>query len=123
LLEANLKDSEKLLRKGVIARQNNIEFHVLLAKASKNPIFEMIEESVMSLVSYFLKQLKTDTAYSARVLNYHKEIFEAIKAKDLAVAREKMEEHLIDVNSKFSDLAKDLDISEFRNGNLRFQVE
>jgi DNA-binding FadR family transcriptional regulator len=123
LLQANLKDSEKLLQRGVIARENNIKFHLLLAKASRNPIFEMIEESVMSLVSYFLKQLKTDTEYSARVLNYHKEIYEAIREKDVTVAKQKMEEHLIDVNSKFSDLAQDLGITEFVNGDLQFLVE
>lgn len=118
LIERNVQECEELIRRGVIAREGNVEFHILLAKASKNPIYLMIEQSIMKLVFFFLKQLKTDADYSKRVLVEHKEIFLAIKKGDKILAKKKMEDHLVVLSSQFSEIAQNIGSLQFPVGDL-----
>ncbi|MCJ7704064.1 MAG: FadR family transcriptional regulator [Desulfobacterales bacterium] len=104
LLEQNIRETEQQIHKGLRATEGNINFHLLLAKASKNPLFEMMIESIMNVTKSFLLSVKPDIHYINRVMNYHKEILEAIKEKNLPLAKEKMEEHLLDINRKIFEL-------------------
>lgn len=104
LLHANIDEAEKLLAQGIRPREANIDFHFLLARATKNPVFEMIARSVMEIVSHFLSELTPDMAYIKKVTEYHKEIFCALKERDLIRARSKMEEHLLEVNRELLQL-------------------
>ncbi len=98
LLDHNLRETEHQIHKGLRAAESNIDFHLLLAKASKNHLFEMIIESIMNVTKSFLLLVKPNVHYITRVMNYHKEIFEAIKEKNLPLAKEKMREHILDIN-------------------------
>ncbi len=97
LLRKNIEDSEKLISKGMRPGDIYLKFHLLLARSSKNPVFELILEPIMSIVSSYLKQVKPLQEYSYRVLNSHKEIFKAIEERNLTIAEEKMEKHIRDV--------------------------
>jgi DNA-binding FadR family transcriptional regulator len=123
LLEKNLKECAHKLSQGAIAREGNVEFHILLAKASKNPIFVMIEESIMDLVFFFLKQLKTDIGYSKRVMNQHKEIFRAIRKGERQRAMYWMEKHLIDVGRRLTDMAKDAGTIQYPKGDVKLDLK
>ena len=106
LLKENIEQSEKVLLTGVRATESNVNFHVLLARISKNPLFEMIQESIARIVYTFLQRLKTDVAYSTRVVQYHKDIYRAIQGKDETLAKRLMEEHILDVTGKLAELAE-----------------
>lgn len=123
LIERNLQECEEMIRRGVIAREGNIEFHILLAKASKNPIYLMIEESIMKLVFFFLKQLKTDSDYSKRILVDHKEIFLAIKEGDKILAKKKMEDHLTGLAAQFSEIAQNIGSVQSPIGDLQLHLK
>ncbi len=105
VLRENIEQSEQVLRTGIRATETNVSFHVLLGKASKNPLFEMIQESIARIVYTFLQRLKTDVAYSTRVVQYHKDIYKAIQHKDEARAKKLMERHILDVSAKLAELA------------------
>lgn len=104
LLDQNIRETEQQILKGSRATEWNINFHLLLAKASKNPLFEKIIESIMNVTKSFLLSVKPDIHHINRVMNYHKEIYEAIKEKNLPLAKEIMEEHLLDVSRKILEL-------------------
>jgi GntR family transcriptional repressor for pyruvate dehydrogenase complex len=104
LLKKNLDFSEEQLLKGKRPLDEHLNFHLLLAKSSKNTLFETIIESIMTVTKSFLFTVKPDAEYLNRVLNYHKEIYKAIKENNLTIAKEKMKEHLLDANRKVSDL-------------------
>ena len=123
LIERNVRECEELLNRGIIARQGNVRFHILLAKASKNPIYEMIEESIMRLVFFFLNQLKTDADYSRSVLKHHKDILLAIKEGNKTVAKQKMQAHLGRVGKQFSDLAQEIGDIQVASADLQFHFE
>jgi DNA-binding FadR family transcriptional regulator len=58
----------------------------------------------MEVTKSFMSSLKPEMAYVNRVLDYHKEIFQSIREKNFQNAREKMEEHLLDINRKVLEL-------------------
>jgi len=106
LIKKNIEVSEQKLSRGERATEENINFHILLAKSAKNILFEMIIESIMNVTKFFLLSLKPDVKYINNVLTYHKKICIALEEKNLPVAKQIMEKHLIDINRKFKDLAK-----------------
>lgn len=106
LLKKSIENSEKELLRGKRATEEYLNFHILLAKSTENSIFEMMIESISDVTKSFLLLLKPNMEYIHRVLTYHKEIYEAIKDKNLNRAKKKMEEHLLDVNRKLASLAK-----------------
>jgi len=116
LLAKNIDFSEEQILKGKRPLDDHLNFHLLLAKSSKNTLFEMIIESIMTVTKSFLLTVKPDAKYLNRVLNYHKEIYKALKEKKLNIAKEKMGEHLLDANKKLSEL------KNFKNEykNIRF---
>ncbi len=104
LLKRNIEDTDQLILQGLRPRENNVRFHLLLARSTKNPLFGMIIQSIMDAVYFYLIRLTPDMDYIKKVLNYHKEIYDAIEEKDLKTAREKLEEHILDVNTMLSGL-------------------
>ena len=78
--------------------------HLLLAKSSRNTLFEMIIESIMNVTKSILQSVNPERAYFNRVLDYHKEIYKGLKEKKLNIAKEKMRDHLLDANRKISEL-------------------
>jgi GntR family transcriptional repressor for pyruvate dehydrogenase complex len=107
LLRKNIEESEELISKGLRASNIYLDFHLLLAKSSKNSVFELILKPVMDIVSSYLRQVEPSKEYSYRVLTYHKEIYKAIEEKNIARAKEKMENHLLDVKNQLLSLLGD----------------
>lgn len=106
LLKENVQQSENVLLTGKRATEANVSFHVLLAKASKNPLLGMIQESISRIVYTLLQSLKTDVEYSTRVVQYHKDIYRAVCDRNEALAAKLMEEHIQDVTRKLSELSE-----------------
>ena len=106
LLKKNIEDSEQKFLKGERATEEHIYFHILLAKSTKNLLFEMMIESIMNVTKSFLLSLKPDVNYINNVLTYHKEIYRALQEKNLLVAEQIMERHILDINKEFKNLAK-----------------
>jgi len=106
VIEMNIADTEQEIIEGSRATEGNLDFHMLLAKLSKNLLFEMMIEAILNVAKSFLLLMKPDVKYSRKVLNSHKQIYKAIKDKNLQMAKKKMEEHLLDINRKLSEVEK-----------------
>lgn len=105
LLKKNIEESEEKVLKGVRILEENTEFHILLAKATKNPLYETIIRSIMEVTKSFMVSVNPGMEYVNRVLSYHKEIHDSITEKNFQKAKEKMKEHLLDINKKVIELA------------------
>lgn len=66
----------------------------------------MMIESIMNVTKSFLLSLKPDVNYINNVLTYHKEIYLALREKNLLMAEQIMEKHILDINKEFKNLAK-----------------
>ena len=97
-LKENILKARKKLDKNVIAFEENINFHKLLAKASKNYVYTIIVESIMAVVSDFRSRLEVvGIARSRLVTDYHEEILNAIITQEFDKAMKLFEEHLGEV--------------------------
>jgi GntR family transcriptional regulator, transcriptional repressor for pyruvate dehydrogenase complex len=100
-LRDNIARARVKLESGVPAFEENIDFHRLLAKATKNYIFSIIMESVLAVLSDFRSKLTPFAGVepSRMITDIHEQVVDAIEArerarisdllgKDLAIARE-----------------------------------
>ncbi len=56
----------------------------------------------------FVFSANPEKGYINRVLNHHKEIYKAVKSKDLSMAKQKMRDHFVDIKRKYSRIQVDL---------------
>ena len=105
-IEENVRQSEEIVGQGVIPRKVNLDFHVLLAEAAKNPIFVMLIESLMGVLRKFLEERSPDLDYIATVSVSHRRIYEAIRDRDSARAKTALLDHLLDVDRHMSSLVE-----------------
>jgi GntR family transcriptional repressor for pyruvate dehydrogenase complex len=106
LLERNISDTEDLLMQRIRLRRENLNFHLLIARAAKNPLFEMIIQSVLDIVLGYLTKFHPDEQYLRNNLESHRTIYSALKTKDFERARHCLREHLDIVSVKLSELSQ-----------------
>jgi DNA-binding FadR family transcriptional regulator len=106
-LGRNVEEAEKEIANGNRPLETNLNFHVLLARASKNTLFEMIIKSIMAVTTSFLVTINPGADHLRQVLRYHKEIYQALAKGDFEGAERIMKEHLLEANKRVSDLAKE----------------
>ena len=96
--EALFEDSDSHYEDAVRLKQNNLEFHLLLARASGNPVLSIMLESVIELLIELSLDF-TDLSLERKFLKIHKGIFKVLSKrnaaevsrlirKDIAVVRE-----------------------------------
>ncbi len=72
----------------------DLEFHLDLAKATKNPIIIKINDFIKSILSVSMDNVVSTLGIQDGLL-YHRKIIDAIKAKDVVLAENLMEEHVV----------------------------
>lgn len=100
-LNENIGKGSTKIRDGVQAFEENIDFHILLARTSKNGVFVIVVESIMALVADFLSRIPQSLEISKKVLNDHKHILAAISERDRLRAEKLIEKHLTSVDGRF----------------------
>jgi GntR family transcriptional regulator, transcriptional repressor for pyruvate dehydrogenase complex len=101
-LRKNIEHTEQLISEGKISRDGNVTFHLILAQAAKNPLLEIIIESIMNVVDSVVNWLKPTLSDSERILKAHKAIYDALRKKEVGSARKLMRDHLVDVGAMWS---------------------
>jgi len=99
-LEENVAKANSLLERNMDAFQENIHFHRLLARASKNCVFVVVMESILAVVADIRSRLRFDLDISVEAAKDHEEIVEAIKRKDHQGVLSILERHLLE-NGRF----------------------
>lgn len=94
-LEQNVAQAKTLLGRNIQAFRENVEFHKLLARVSKNQVFVIVMESLMTVVADFRSRLEIGLDVSRLVTAGHEEIIQAIKQRDHERASVLLEEHLV----------------------------
>jgi len=102
-LDKIIVTAENIFKKGEAPTQGHINFHIFLAKASKNAFFEMVLTSIMNVVISFLNQLGGNRKFYSAHFGSHRMIFEAIKAGNLVLAQERLTKHIMEIQSRISD--------------------
>jgi GntR family transcriptional repressor for pyruvate dehydrogenase complex len=100
-LQENIDCARAKLDNEMQAFEENVQFHRLLARASKNHVFLVVMESIMAIVSHIRSLLGMDLELTRKVVDEHQEIVNAIIAKDHAGALELLEIHLMHVGGRY----------------------
>ena len=77
------------------AVETDLDFHIAIAKATQNPLFEMLMRTLAELVKHVqVESCKDDPVRRRRAFHSHEAIADAILARDPERARAEMEAHL-----------------------------
>ncbi|WP_084448722.1 FadR/GntR family transcriptional regulator [Desulfovibrio inopinatus] len=88
----------------LIGAQVEIEFHVLLARKTGNPVLILILDFVNSLLAKTKKQFGPDNQFAEHVLEDHQKIIDAIIQKDPDAASTIMLRHIVAVEEELYQL-------------------
>ena len=72
-------------------------FHLELARATKNPLFEMFEESLLKVMRAFMSDGAYDFEFDEQHLKIHRSLCEALREKNLPRALECLKAHGVDM--------------------------
>jgi GntR family transcriptional regulator, transcriptional repressor for pyruvate dehydrogenase complex len=103
----NIANAKERLSKGHQAFRENINFHKLLAKASKNHVFMIVIEAMMTVVANFLSRRgQPNLEASTKITSSHEMILNELIYGSTESAISLMEEHMRIVNDLFTPLEK-----------------
>ena len=101
-LQKNIEKAKAKQLMGMAAFEENIGFHRLLAKASKNHVFSMVIEPILAIESDFRSKFKIiDIDKSIKFTNYHQEILMAIIDSDYRRAMKILDVLVIETHNMF----------------------
>ncbi len=93
-LESLLTIPTSKISNGAWLQANRSKFHLGLARASKNPILEVLMKVLISLLRKHFKDFH-DVAFELESLTSHREILETIKNQNPEKARDLMEAYIL----------------------------
>jgi GntR family transcriptional repressor for pyruvate dehydrogenase complex len=104
-LQDLIKDSSLHMDEPLYLKKNNLDFHLLLAKASGNPLLSILIKSVFEiLIDLSLDFI--DLPQEKRFYRYHKKIFEVISQKRPEEDKRIIEEDIKDIKHTLKKLKK-----------------
>jgi GntR family transcriptional repressor for pyruvate dehydrogenase complex len=101
ILQNNILQAKEKIKNNNQAFIENIQFHILLAKASQNPIFVIVLESIMAVVADLASRHILDLENSIAITKDHEDILNAIIKKKHNEAITLFEKHLLEVKKLF----------------------
>lgn len=118
MLEKSIKELETVIKKktreDIPVYFELTNFHVIIARATRNPVFEIILKVLMNVTVKVINVQLTDVERLKKHLLFHKAIYRAIKSRDLERAIEKTEEHVLEVAHQYSDIIRKKDNNKNR---------
>lgn len=106
-LEANIAEGEELLRRREAMFENSAQFHLIIAQATSNPLLELMLEVLIHIGVEITEFRSTDPDRWTTVLEDHRAIVEALKAKSTDEVRRVMGEHLCTLGGMFGSSTSD----------------
>ncbi len=104
-LRQNILQARKKLSGEVQAYEENTQFHKLLARASRNHLFIILMESIMTVVAHFRSILGADMEMTERTIAAHEQIVDALVKGNRKRALTLLEAHLTELGERFKKLS------------------
>lgn len=100
-LQRNVAESKALIEKGKFATDVNVEFHALLARASKNKVYVLFERTINDLHLDLRRRRPPNFAIDQAAARAHEEILKAIIEKERDRANRLLEKHILAVSKHY----------------------
>jgi GntR family transcriptional repressor for pyruvate dehydrogenase complex len=102
-LERNIEETSKIIKSNTPSPAQNIEFHSLIAAATKNQVIALTMKTLLDVVKEMTLEITNDlrkrTEISRQAVAYHKKIFKALREKNSQRVYELMLKDIIQVQS------------------------
>jgi GntR family transcriptional regulator, transcriptional repressor for pyruvate dehydrogenase complex len=98
-LTENTEESRRLIASGVEASQNDLDFHRLLARCSKNRIIELVTDALLCVVTSILSHNPPTLEMSIQSVERHEALIAALARRDTEAAVSEMLQHLSSIDS------------------------
>jgi DNA-binding FadR family transcriptional regulator len=112
-IESVVLAQEEELRAGHLSRKLDMDFHGRLAEAAHNPIFNIVVNAVNESIRGAISRSKLSREMRAQVVNYHRNILDAVRGGDAAGAQRIMAEHVAAVQCHLEISVHDSDNPDF----------
>ena len=99
MMEKTLALQEEQIARGEYGTDVDRNFHYIMARAAKNKVLLRITDNVMDLLAESREQYLQVEGRPQRSILRHREVLEAIRARDPKRAEECMLEHLVDIET------------------------
>jgi len=100
-LRENIDRAKDLIAKKEIATDLNFEFHSLLAKASKNKVFVILERAI-NAIHYDIRSRRVPDLETSRIaVQAHEQLLDALIEKDREQAINLLEQHILSVRKSY----------------------
>jgi len=103
-LQGNIEEARKKLDKGIHARKENLDFHKLLASATKNHVFVIIMESIMAVLAVFLSRYQLDLEVQKYIVEKHQNMLDALKDNEPSKAYNHLDDYLRVIQDSYKDI-------------------
>ncbi|WP_279482197.1 FadR/GntR family transcriptional regulator [Aureimonas sp. SK2] len=105
-MRETLEEMERVhLEKGTAGRED-LAFHLSIYEATRNPLFGQLLEQMREAFELFFDKPFDRPDFARRSFPFHRELFDAIQARDPAAAREKTLEILAIVEEDIKDMSQ-----------------
>ena len=109
-IRLNIRETKENLERGnsTDARLLNLEFHRLIAQASSNPVIFFVLDSIMDIMESNISSVILSAKPVEQTLQYHEEIYTAMKTHDDQRAEKTMLKHIQDIQNALEAEEKEL---------------
>ena len=95
-------EARRKLKQGITPFGDDLQFHKLLAKATRNSIFVIMVDSLMAAVAHFMSFLDIGAEMSRKANIAHRRILDAIERGDEADAQAELEKHILEADRPYA---------------------
>jgi DNA-binding FadR family transcriptional regulator len=103
-IRQTLEEAKRKLDRGIDGFEDNVRFHKLLARATRNYVFVILVESLMTVVAHFHSMLAMDLTTIKSAHKAHFLILDAIEKDDEPRAQAALEKDILHVNLRYRKL-------------------
>jgi len=97
----------KAMARGDFTYKDEIAFHRIVARASGNPVFMLIQDFVNSVLADSKRHLRPEGNFLEEVFAAHERILAAFRARDPELAATQMHRHVCEVERSLEELQKE----------------
>lgn len=101
-LEEEIRKMDAALEGKTLPRFYDLRFHMLIARAARNPILELLAESMLGVAARTITDIHPSRDTLRHVLKRHRRILEAVRNRDSEAACRAMSEHIVDVQARLA---------------------
>lgn len=106
-MDKSISESEAPVAEGSSPVTRLSVFHLLIARASKNPFYEMLLGSMINFSVHLLAMGPHRSDYIKSHMDQHREIFECLRERNLEKAQRKLENHIRKVLNNIKTVQQD----------------